>query len=38
MNDKHQPNRPTLGAEGAKTQETLEAVVRLVEELQAGWD
>jgi uncharacterized protein (TIGR02246 family) len=38
MNDKHQPNRPTLGAEGAEAQEAIDAVVRLVDELQAGWD
>jgi uncharacterized protein (TIGR02246 family) len=38
MNDTHQPNRPTLGAEGAEMQEAIDAVVRLVEELQAGWD
>jgi uncharacterized protein (TIGR02246 family) len=38
MNDKHQPNRPTLGAEGAEAQEAIDAVARLVEELQAGWD
>lgn len=38
MTDKHQPNRPTLGAEGAEAQEAIDAVARLVEELQAGWD
>jgi uncharacterized protein (TIGR02246 family) len=38
MNDKHQSNRPTLGAEGAEAQEAIDAVARLVEELQAGWD
>ena len=38
MNDKHQPNRPTLGAEGAEAHEAIDAVARLVEELQAGWD
>jgi uncharacterized protein (TIGR02246 family) len=38
MNDTHQPNRPTLGAEGAEAQEAIDAVARLVEELQAGWD
>jgi uncharacterized protein (TIGR02246 family) len=38
MNDKHQPNRPTLGAEGAEAQEAIDAVARPVEELQAGWD
>jgi uncharacterized protein (TIGR02246 family) len=38
MNDKHQPNRPTFAAEGAEAQEASEAVARLVEELQAGWD
>ena len=38
MNDKHQPNRPTLGTEGAEAHEAIDAVARLVEELQAGWD
>jgi uncharacterized protein (TIGR02246 family) len=38
MNDKRQPNRPRLGAEGAEAQEAIDAVARLVEELQAGWD
>ena len=38
MNDNHQPNRATLGAEGAETQEAIHAVARLVEELQTGWD
>ena len=38
MNDKHQPNRPTLGAEEAEAREAIDAVARLVEELQAGWD
>jgi uncharacterized protein (TIGR02246 family) len=38
MNDNRQPNRPTLGAEGVEAQEAIDAVARLVEELQAGWD
>jgi hypothetical protein len=38
MNVKHQPNRPTLGAEGAEAQEAIDAVAGLVEQLQAGWD
>src|SRR5213075_3068558 len=38
MNDTHQPNRPTLGAEEAEAREAIDAVARLVEELQAGWD
>ena len=38
MNDNHQPNRPTLGVEGAEAQEAIHAVAHLVEELQAGWD
>ena len=38
MNNKRQPNRPTLGAEGAEVQEAIDAVTRLLEELQAGWD
>jgi uncharacterized protein (TIGR02246 family) len=38
MNDKRKPNRPTLGAEGAESQEAIDAVARLVEELQAGWN
>jgi len=38
MNDKHQPNRPTLGVGGAEPHEATDAVARLVEELQAGWD
>jgi uncharacterized protein (TIGR02246 family) len=38
MNDKHQPNRPTLGAEGAEAHEATDATARLVEELQAGWE
>jgi len=38
MDDKNQPNRPTLGAKGDQAQEANEAVARLVEELQAGWD
>ncbi len=38
MNDNHQPNRPTLGAEGAEAHEAIHAVAHLVEELQAGWD
>ena len=31
MNNKHQPNRPTLGAENAETQEAIDAVTRLVD-------
>jgi uncharacterized protein (TIGR02246 family) len=38
MNDKHQPNRPTLGVEGDEAQAAIDAVACLVEELQAGWD
>jgi uncharacterized protein (TIGR02246 family) len=38
MNNKRQPNRPTLGAEGAEAQEAIDAVARLVQELQAGLD
>jgi uncharacterized protein (TIGR02246 family) len=38
MNDKHHPSRPTLGAEGAEAQEAIDAVARIVEELQGGWD
>jgi uncharacterized protein (TIGR02246 family) len=38
MNDNRQPNRPTLGAKGVEAQEAIDAVARLVEELQAGWD
>jgi hypothetical protein len=38
MNDNHQPNRPTLGAEGAEAREANDTVARLVEELQADWD
>jgi uncharacterized protein (TIGR02246 family) len=38
MDDKNQPNRPMLSAEGGEAQEAIEAVARLVEELQAGWD
>jgi uncharacterized protein (TIGR02246 family) len=38
MNDNHQPNRPTLGAEGPEAREAIDAVARLVEELQAGWE
>ncbi|PYK56622.1 MAG: hypothetical protein DME48_00595 [Verrucomicrobia bacterium] len=38
MNENRQPNRPTLGAEGAEAHEAIHAVARLVEELQAGWD
>jgi uncharacterized protein (TIGR02246 family) len=38
MNDKHQPNRPTLGAKEAEAKEATDAVARLVEELQAGWE
>jgi uncharacterized protein (TIGR02246 family) len=38
MNENPQPNRPTLGVDGTEAQEAIEAVARLVEELQAGWD
>jgi hypothetical protein len=38
VNGNRQPNRPTLGAEGAEAQEAIDAVARLVEQLQAGWD
>jgi uncharacterized protein (TIGR02246 family) len=38
MDDKHQSNRPILGAKGGEAQEAIDAVERLVEELQAGWD
>ena len=38
MNDNRKPDRPTLGAEGAEAQEAIDAVARLVEELQTGWD
>ena len=38
MNDNRHPNRPTLGVEGAEAKEAIDAVARLVEELQAGWD
>jgi uncharacterized protein (TIGR02246 family) len=38
MSDQPQPNRPTLAVEGAEAQEAIDAVARLVEELQAGWD
>jgi uncharacterized protein (TIGR02246 family) len=38
MNNKHQSTRPMLGAKGAEAQEATDAVVRLVEELQAGWN
>jgi hypothetical protein len=38
MPSKHQPNRPTLGLEGAEAHQAIDAVARLVEELQAGWD
>jgi hypothetical protein len=38
VNDQHQPNRPTLGLEGAQAQDAIAAAARLVEELQAGWD
>jgi uncharacterized protein (TIGR02246 family) len=37
-NDKHQPNRPWLDAGGAEAREAIDAVARLVEELQVGWD
>jgi hypothetical protein len=32
MNDEHQPNRPTLGAEEPEAQEAIDAVARLIEE------
>ena len=38
MNDSRKPNRPTLGAQGREAQEAINAVARLVEELQTGWD
>jgi uncharacterized protein (TIGR02246 family) len=38
MDEKRQLDRPTLGAEEAEPQEAIEAVTRLVEELQSGWD
>jgi uncharacterized protein (TIGR02246 family) len=38
MDDEHQPNRPTLSVEGTEAQEAIDAVARLVEELQGGWD
>jgi uncharacterized protein (TIGR02246 family) len=38
MNNNDKPNRPALGAEGVEAQEAFEAVTRLVEELQTGWD
>ena len=38
MNDNRHPNRPTLGVERAEAKEAIDAVARLVEELQAGWD
>jgi uncharacterized protein (TIGR02246 family) len=38
MNDNRQANRPTLGVEGAEAKEAIDAVARLVNELQAGWD
>jgi uncharacterized protein (TIGR02246 family) len=38
MNDNRNPNRPTLGAEGLEAQGAIDAVARLVEELQTGWD
>jgi uncharacterized protein (TIGR02246 family) len=38
MSDRDQPDRPTFGATGAEAQEAADAVARLVEELQAGWD
>jgi len=38
MNDNRKPNRPALGAEGVEAQEAIDAVARLVEELQTGWD
>jgi uncharacterized protein (TIGR02246 family) len=38
MNDNREPNRPTLAAQGGEAQEAIDAVARLVEELQTGWD
>jgi uncharacterized protein (TIGR02246 family) len=38
MNDNRKPNRPTLAAQGGEAQEAIDAVARLVEELQTGWD
>ena len=38
MNDSRKPNRPTLGAQRGEAQEAIDAVARLVEELQTGWD
>ncbi len=38
MNDNRKPNRPALGAGGVEAQEAIDAVARLVEELQTGWD
>jgi uncharacterized protein (TIGR02246 family) len=38
MPSEHQPKRPTLGIEGAEAHEAADAIARLVEELQAGWD
>jgi uncharacterized protein (TIGR02246 family) len=38
MDDKGQPSRPTLGAEGPEAREAIDAVAHLVKEVQAGWD
>jgi uncharacterized protein (TIGR02246 family) len=38
MTDELSRDRPRLGAEGAEAPEAKDAVARLVEELQAGWD
>ena len=38
VSDEHEPARPTFGSDDAATQEAADAVARLVEELQAGWD
>jgi PPOX class F420-dependent enzyme/OxyR family protein/uncharacterized protein (TIGR02246 family) len=38
VSDEHEPGRPALGSDDAATQEAIDAVTRLVEELQAGWD
>lgn len=36
--DEHESGRPALGSDDAATQEAIDAVAHLVEELQAGWD
>jgi uncharacterized protein (TIGR02246 family) len=38
MSDERAPARPVLGAGDAAAREAMEAVARLVGELQAGWD